>query len=296
MEKFIRGGSAVDNDAYKDRRKKDIHNMIERRRRYNINDRIKELGLMLPKSTAEEMKLNKGTILKASCDYIRQLRRERDMMIQAQQQSIRAEDASKQYLNRIKELEQALEKHGISVPQPDEFSKNRSMPRPIKQEPYDDLASPSQTPTGSLNSGGFMSQLQDMQITSPSVYQPNGQMNQQSSPIQIHSNSRPIMSLPSDHHMSHQHYSNRGNNQYYHNTSSPISTPNASQGTSEYGTPSSTWQSAINPHQTLLVNTGGTQQHHNQMIPGSAPSNYSDLIMEDISMQVRICFKCPLFL
>jgi hypothetical protein len=58
MEKFVRrGGSAaaapVDADFYRDRRKKDIHNMIERRRRYNINDRIKELGLMLPKSTAE---------------------------------------------------------------------------------------------------------------------------------------------------------------------------------------------------------------------------------------------------
>ena len=28
----------------KDRQKKDNHNMIERRRRFNINDRIKELG------------------------------------------------------------------------------------------------------------------------------------------------------------------------------------------------------------------------------------------------------------
>uniref|UniRef100_K1RR26 Transcription factor E3 n=1 Tax=Magallana gigas TaxID=29159 RepID=K1RR26_MAGGI len=34
----------------KDRRKKDNHNIIERRRRYNINDRIKELGTLLPSS------------------------------------------------------------------------------------------------------------------------------------------------------------------------------------------------------------------------------------------------------
>lgn len=136
-----------------------------------------------------------------------------------------------------------------------------------------------------------MNQLQEMQITSPGIYQPNGQINQQSSPIQIHSNSRPIMigSLPTDHHMSHQHLSSR-NNHFYHATSSPIATPNASQGVSEYGTPSSsTWHSsstAINPHQTLLVNTG-SQQHHNQLIPGSAPSGgYSDLIMEDLSLQV----------
>lgn len=113
-------------------------------------------------------------------------------------------------------------------------------------------------------------------------------MNQQSSPVPIHSSSRPIMigSLPADQqHM----FSNRGgNNQFYHSTSSPISTPNASQGTSEYNTPSSTWHSSanINPNQTLLVNTG-SQQHHNHLIPGSAPSGgYSDLIMEDLSMQV----------
>ena len=37
----------------RDRRKKDIHNMIERRRRYNINDRIKELGTLLPRSPTE---------------------------------------------------------------------------------------------------------------------------------------------------------------------------------------------------------------------------------------------------
>ena len=34
----------------KDRQRKDNHNMIERRRRFNINDRIKELGQLLPKN------------------------------------------------------------------------------------------------------------------------------------------------------------------------------------------------------------------------------------------------------
>lgn len=56
----------------KDRQKKDNHNKIERRRRYNINDRIKELGTLLPKEDSRyyeivrDMKQNKGTILKAS--------------------------------------------------------------------------------------------------------------------------------------------------------------------------------------------------------------------------------------
>merc|ERR1719278_1481660 len=64
----------------KDRQKKDNHNLIERRRRYNINDRIKELGTLLPKENDEYFELvrdvrqNKGSILKASVDYIRKLK------------------------------------------------------------------------------------------------------------------------------------------------------------------------------------------------------------------------------
>lgn len=68
----------------KDRQKKDNHNQIERRRRYNINDRIKELGTLLPRNIddpkhfelVKEMKQNKGTILKASVDYLRLLKQE----------------------------------------------------------------------------------------------------------------------------------------------------------------------------------------------------------------------------
>uniref|UniRef100_A0A8C5FYP5 BHLH domain-containing protein n=1 Tax=Gouania willdenowi TaxID=441366 RepID=A0A8C5FYP5_GOUWI len=60
----------------KERQKKDSHNLIERRRRFNINDRIKELGTLVPKSNDPEMRWNKGTILKASVDYIRKLQKE----------------------------------------------------------------------------------------------------------------------------------------------------------------------------------------------------------------------------
>ncbi|RCT97683.1 helix-loop-helix domain-containing protein, partial [Acinetobacter baumannii] len=60
----------------KERQKKDNHNLIERRRRFNINDRIKELGTLIPKSNDPDMRWNKGTILKASVDYIRKLQRE----------------------------------------------------------------------------------------------------------------------------------------------------------------------------------------------------------------------------
>ncbi|CAJ0948386.1 unnamed protein product, partial [Mesorhabditis belari] len=108
MDQLVRGSSqgpvpsADDPEHYGDRRKKDIHNMIERRRRYNINDRIKELGVMLPKGASEEMKLNQGTILKASCDYIRQLQKDRDSMIKQQQQQNKLENAAKQYADRVR--------------------------------------------------------------------------------------------------------------------------------------------------------------------------------------------------
>uniref|UniRef100_S4R7E0 Transcription factor binding to IGHM enhancer 3 n=1 Tax=Petromyzon marinus TaxID=7757 RepID=S4R7E0_PETMA len=60
----------------KERQKKDNHNLIERRRRFNINDRIKELGTLIPKSSDPDTRWNKGTILKASVDYIRRMQKE----------------------------------------------------------------------------------------------------------------------------------------------------------------------------------------------------------------------------
>uniref|UniRef100_A0A3Q2C8H0 Transcription factor binding to IGHM enhancer 3 n=1 Tax=Cyprinodon variegatus TaxID=28743 RepID=A0A3Q2C8H0_CYPVA len=71
--------SAVDVETkalLKERQKKDNHNLIERRRRFNINDRIKELGALIPKSSDPETRWNKGTILKASVDYILKLQKE----------------------------------------------------------------------------------------------------------------------------------------------------------------------------------------------------------------------------
>ncbi|OUC46985.1 Fe-S protein assembly co-chaperone HscB [Trichinella nativa] len=87
-------------ESMRDRRKKDIHNMIERRRRYNINDRIKELSTLLPKSCTEEMKLNKGSILKASVDYIRQLRKDQERLYQLLQKQMALEAENKRLSNR----------------------------------------------------------------------------------------------------------------------------------------------------------------------------------------------------
>jgi len=191
MDALVRGSGEVlvEQDFYRDRRKKDIHNMIERRRRYNINDRIKELGQMLPKHSSEDMKLNKGTILKASCDYIRQLQRDRELMLRQREQAMRLESTARLYADRVKELEAQLEENGLPVPE----TSLPPVPPPagfcghqIKQEPYDELSvapSPAQTPTGSLSSSGFLSQLSDttaaMAITSPRNFRAPAQHGQE---------------------------------------------------------------------------------------------------------------------
>ncbi|XP_044065927.1 transcription factor E3a isoform X1 [Siniperca chuatsi] len=89
----------------KDRQKKDNHNLIERRRRFNINDRIKELGDLIPKSTDPETRWNKGTILKASVDYIRKLQKEQQRAREMEERQRRLENTNHSLLLRIQELE-----------------------------------------------------------------------------------------------------------------------------------------------------------------------------------------------
>lgn len=109
-------GSPLDiKQVEKERQKKNNHNMIERRRRFNINDRIKELGMLLP-STETDFRQNKGTILKASVDYIRRMQRdmEKSRMQDAKQRQL--EEANKKMRLRIQELELTARAHGIPTP------------------------------------------------------------------------------------------------------------------------------------------------------------------------------------
>ncbi|KAF6091653.1 transcription factor binding to IGHM enhancer 3 [Phyllostomus discolor] len=89
---------------------------VERRRRFNINDRIKELGTLIPKSSDPEMRWNKGTILKASVDYIRKLQKEqqRSKDLESRQRSL--EQANRSLQLRIQELELQAQIHGLPVP------------------------------------------------------------------------------------------------------------------------------------------------------------------------------------
>ncbi|KAJ8393486.1 hypothetical protein AAFF_G00059590 [Aldrovandia affinis] len=108
----------VDTEAkamMKERQKKDNHNLIERRRRFNINDRIKELGALIPKSSDPEMRWNKGTILKASVDYIRKLQKEQQRGKEMETRQRKLEHANRSLLLRVQELEMQARLHGLSA-------------------------------------------------------------------------------------------------------------------------------------------------------------------------------------
>merc|ERR1719422_2963407 len=106
----------------KDRVKKDNHNMIERRRRFNINDRIKELGTLLPKQNEQyyeivrDVRQNKGSILKASVDYIRILKREKERKTHIEEKCKKTEQINRKLLIKLQEYEQRLSESGVAVP------------------------------------------------------------------------------------------------------------------------------------------------------------------------------------
>ncbi|XP_068154026.1 transcription factor EC isoform X5 [Drosophila tropicalis] len=109
------------NALAKDRQKKDNHNMIERRRRFNINDRIKELGTLLPKGSeafyevVRDIRPNKGTILKSSVDYIKCLKHEVTRLRQNELRQRQMEMQNRKLVSRIRELEMQAKCHGISL-------------------------------------------------------------------------------------------------------------------------------------------------------------------------------------
>ncbi|XP_061526543.1 transcription factor E3-like [Phycodurus eques] len=97
----------------KERQKKDNHNLIERRRRFNINDRIKELGALVPKTPDPDARWNKGSILKASVDYIRRLQKEQQRARDMEERHKRLEHTNRTLMLRIQELELQASLHGV---------------------------------------------------------------------------------------------------------------------------------------------------------------------------------------
>ncbi|KAF3855821.1 hypothetical protein F7725_016544 [Dissostichus mawsoni] len=109
--------------------------VVERRRRFNINDRIKELGTLIPKSNDPDMRWNKGTILKASVDYIRRLQREQQRAKELECRQRKLEHANRHLLLRIQELEIQARAHGLTVVPSPSVCTSDLMGRSIKQEP-----------------------------------------------------------------------------------------------------------------------------------------------------------------
>ncbi|KAF7663825.1 hypothetical protein LDENG_00200650 [Lucifuga dentata] len=118
----------------KERQKKDNHNLIERRRRFNINDRIKELGTMIPKTNDLDVRWNKGTILRASVDYIKRMQKDVQRSREVENNFKRMEMANKQLLLRIQELEMQAHMHGLPSPSPSGLNHTDLMGAYIKQE------------------------------------------------------------------------------------------------------------------------------------------------------------------
>ncbi|KAG9485400.1 transcription factor EB isoform X3 [Eleutherodactylus coqui] len=115
----------------RERQKKDTHNMIERRRRFNINDRIKELGTLIPKTNdLSDTRWNKGTILKASVEYIKHMQKEQHRSRELESHSKQLEQANKQLWLRVQELELQAQAHGIPTSSPQSMNNGA-----VKQEP-----------------------------------------------------------------------------------------------------------------------------------------------------------------
>ncbi|XP_008293468.1 transcription factor E3a [Stegastes partitus] len=128
----------------KERQKKDNHNLIERRRRFNINDRIKELGALIPKSSDPETRWNKGTILKASVDYIRKLQKEQQRTREMEERQRRLENTNRSLLLRIQELEVQARLGGFSSSSPlPPHSSTPLAPPPLLSPPLPAFSSPS---------------------------------------------------------------------------------------------------------------------------------------------------------
>lgn len=76
----------------KQKKRKESHNMVERRRRDHINEMIKELGCLVDEGDGESVRMNKGEILQRSVERLRYL----DQVIHHQRQHLALVDPTYQ--------------------------------------------------------------------------------------------------------------------------------------------------------------------------------------------------------
>ncbi|KAG7261305.1 hypothetical protein CRUP_015339, partial [Coryphaenoides rupestris] len=104
----------------KERQKKDNHNLSE----FDILNQIR----IRFERRRRDMRWNKGTILKASVDYIRKLQREQQRAKELEGRQKKLEHTNRHLLLRIQELEMQARAHGLPVPSSPLCSAEPSLP------------------------------------------------------------------------------------------------------------------------------------------------------------------------
>lgn len=105
----------------REQRRKESHNMFERRRRFNINERIRELAGLLPRRSEpyyEAARHSAGHVLKASVEYMRWLKEEVSRMSEAEARRRILELENQHLRSRVHHLEAKLRALGPSARAP----------------------------------------------------------------------------------------------------------------------------------------------------------------------------------
>lgn len=105
----------------REQRRKESHNMFERRRRFNINERIRELAGLLPRRSEpyyEAARHSAGHILKASVEYMRWLKQEVSRMSEAEARRRILELENQHLRSRVHQLEAKLRLLGSAAKAP----------------------------------------------------------------------------------------------------------------------------------------------------------------------------------
>lgn len=105
----------------REQRRKESHNMFERRRRFNINERIRELAGLLPRRREqyyEAARHSAGHILKASVEYMRWLKQEVSRMSEAEARRRILELENQHLRSRVHQLEAKLRSLGPTAKAP----------------------------------------------------------------------------------------------------------------------------------------------------------------------------------
>ncbi|XP_071550581.1 transcription factor EB-like [Panulirus ornatus] len=102
------------------RRKKETHNLFERRRRSLISNKIRELASLLPKSNEPYFEVvrdrcNTGQILRSSVDYMRRLKLDMEHHRKMETKRHALEVENQQLWARVRKLEALLSSHNIKV-------------------------------------------------------------------------------------------------------------------------------------------------------------------------------------